>query len=81
MTPGQLSLAARDAVALRLPSVLKQDGQDRARDLAAQLQPLLEHGKQIPAALLASWRRTRTTPGSPRPCWRRSARRRRTGRC
>ena len=28
-----------------------------------------------------SWRRTRTTPGSPRRCWRRSARRRRTGRC
>ena len=28
-----------------------------------------------------SWRRTRTTPGSPRPCWRRSARRRPTGRC
>src|SRR5689334_3356533 len=53
MTPGQLSLAARDAVALRLPSVLRQDGQQRARDLAAQLQPLLEHGKQIPAALLA----------------------------
>jgi hypothetical protein len=53
MTPGQLSLAARDAVARRLPSVLRRDGQQRGRDLAAQLQPLLEHGKQIPAALLA----------------------------
>ena len=53
LTPGQLSLAARDAVALRLPSVLERDGQDRARALAAQLQPLLGQGKQIPAALLA----------------------------
>jgi hypothetical protein len=53
MTPGQLSLAARNVVALRLPSVLRQDGEDRARDLAAELQPLLEHGKEIPAALLA----------------------------
>jgi hypothetical protein len=62
MTPGQLSLAARDAVALRLPSVLKQDGQDRARDLAAQLQPLLEHGKQIPPALLAKLEADKDNP-------------------
>ena len=62
MTPGQLSLAARDAVALRLPSVLKQDGQDRARDLAAQLQPLLEQGKQIPAALLAKLEADKDNP-------------------
>ncbi len=62
MTPGQLSLAARDAVALRLPSVLKQDGQDRARDLAAQLQPLLEQGKQIPAALLATLEADKDNP-------------------
>ena len=62
MTPGQLSLAARDAVALRLPSVLRQDGQQRARDLAAQLQPLLEHGKQIPAALLAQLEADKDNP-------------------
>ena len=62
LTPGQLSLAARDAVALRLPSVLKQDGQDRARDLAAQLQPLLEQGKQIPAALLAKLEADKDNP-------------------
>jgi hypothetical protein len=62
MTPGQLALAARDAVALRLPSVLKQDGQDRARDLAAELQPLLEQGKQIPTALLAKLEADRDNP-------------------
>src|SRR6185312_16274677 len=62
MTPGQLSLAARDAVARRLPSVLRQDGQQRARDLAAQLQPLLEHGKQIPAALLAQLEADKDNP-------------------
>jgi len=62
MTPGQLSLAARDATALRLPSVLEQDGQDRARDLAGQLQPLLEHGKQIPAALLAKLEADKDNP-------------------
>jgi hypothetical protein len=53
MTPGQLALAVRGSVALRLPSVLQQDGQARARELAVELQPLLEHGKQIPADLLA----------------------------
>jgi hypothetical protein len=62
MTPAQLSLAARDAVALRLPSVLKQDGQDRARDLAAQLRPLLEDGKQIPADLLAKLEADKDNP-------------------
>jgi uncharacterized protein YukE len=62
MTPGQLSLAARNAVALRLPGVLRQDGQDRARDLAAQLQPLLEQGKQIPADLLANLEADKDNP-------------------
>jgi hypothetical protein len=62
MTPAQLSLAARDAVALRLPSVLRQDGQDRARDLAAQLRPLLEDGKQIPADLLAKLEADKDNP-------------------
>ena len=62
MTPGQLSLAARDAVTLRLPSVLRQDGQQRARDLAAQLQPLLERGEQIPAALLAQLEADKDNP-------------------
>src|SRR5258705_348765 len=47
MKPADLALAVRDAVALKLPSVLQLDGQTRARALAAQLQPLLEHGKQI----------------------------------
>ena len=52
MKPADIALAVRDSVAARLPSVLQLDGQTRARELAAQLQPLLEHGKQIPADLL-----------------------------
>jgi hypothetical protein len=62
MKPADLALAARDAVALRLPSVLQLDGQTRARDLAAELSPLLEHGKQIPADLLAKLEADKDNP-------------------
>ena len=62
MKPAGLALAVRDAVALRLPSVLQLDGQTRARDLAARLSPLLEHGKQIPADLLAELEADKDNP-------------------
>jgi hypothetical protein len=62
MKPADLALAVRDAVALKLPSVLQLDGQARARALAAQLQPLLEHGKQIPADLLAKLEADKDNP-------------------
>lgn len=53
MSPADVSLAARNATAGRLPSVLQLDGQTRGRDLAAAMAPYLEHGKQLPADLLA----------------------------
>jgi hypothetical protein len=62
MKPADLALAVHDAVALRLPSVLQVDGQTRARALAAELQPLLEHGKQIPADLLAKLEADKDNP-------------------
>jgi hypothetical protein len=62
MKPADLALAVRDAVALRLPSVLQLDGQTRARDLAAQLSPLLEHGKKIPDDLLAKLEADKDNP-------------------
>jgi hypothetical protein len=62
MKPADIALAVRDSVAARLPSVLQLDGQTRAKALAAELQPLLEHGKQIPADLLAKLEADKDNP-------------------
>ena len=62
MSPAAVSLAVRDSVAARLPSVLQLDGQRRGRELADQLQPLLEHGERIPDDLLAQLERDKDNP-------------------
>jgi hypothetical protein len=62
MSPADVSLAVRDSVAARLPSVLQLDGQRRGRELADQLRPLLEHGERIPDDLLAQLERDKDNP-------------------
>lgn len=62
MSPGDVSLAVRDSVAARLPSVQQLDGQRRGRELADRIRPLLEHGERIPDELLARLERDKDNP-------------------
>ncbi|HZB51125.1 MAG TPA: DUF6571 family protein, partial [Mycobacteriales bacterium] len=62
MSPAEISLAVRDSVAARLPSLEQLDGQRRGRELADQLRPLLERGERIPDELLARLERDKDNP-------------------
>jgi hypothetical protein len=62
MSAAAVSLAVRDSVAARLPSLEQLDGQRRGRELADRLRPLLERGERIPDELLARLERDKDNP-------------------
>ena len=62
MKPADLTLAVREAMALRLPGVQQLDGQAAGRDLAAKISPLLKKGGRIPDELLAQLEAHKNNP-------------------